>query len=118
MLCPSDACHGLTCIGTQFPVPKACLCHPPCHVHAGVEDSGWPRGLALQELQGSLATLRAMAAEVAASAQLLQQSPGASPGRFCACARVTRLCADHVHYTDMRIAGGCHAVIGILVGCA
>ena len=78
--------------------PFSCQC-------SGVEDSGWLKGLALPELQSSMATLHAMAAEVAASAQLVQQVPGATAGSFCACARVTRLCIAHVDYTDLRIAG-------------
>lgn len=64
-----------------------------------------PKGLTLPELQASLATLRAMAAEVAASAQLLQQFPGSTLERSCFCARIANLCSEHVHYTDLRIAG-------------
>ncbi len=75
-----------------------------CMHATGVEDDGYPRGLSEPDLEASLATLAAMAAEVHAAAQLLRSFPG-SAGRRCGAARVRRICRDEVTYDDLRIAG-------------
>ena len=43
-----------------------------CLYCVGVEDNGHPKGLEAADLQGSLAVLRAMAAEVGAATEVLQ----------------------------------------------
>ncbi len=80
-----------------------------CEWGAGVEDDGYPRGLTLADLEQSLTTLRAMAAEVHAACTLVRSLPGSS-GRSCVVVRVHRICRNEVSYTDLRIAGwGCIA---------
>lgn len=96
-----------------LPVLSAALC-PHCNYlpvlsttlgcPAGVEDDGYPRGLQPRELEGSLETLRAMAAEVCSAATQLRRMEGAL-GRVWAVVRVHRLCVDSVAYTDLRIVG-------------
>ena len=71
---------------------------------AGVEDDGFPRGLSEADLEQSLTTLKAMAAEVHATVTQLRALPGSS-GRACAVLRVHRICRDEVSYVDLRIAG-------------
>jgi hypothetical protein len=81
-----------------------------CHVSAtnacmsGVEDDGYPRGLTGSDLEQSLTTLKAMAAEVHAACTLVKMLPGSNM-RSCAVVRVHRICRDEVSYTDLRIAG-------------
>jgi GTPase len=75
-----------------------------CKIGAGVEDDGYPRGLTPADLEQSLTTLRAMAAEVHAACTLVRTLPGSS-GRACIIVRVHRICRDEVSYTDLRIAG-------------
>ena len=70
-----------------------------------MEDDGFPRGLTEADLEQSLTTLRAMAAEVHAIAMHLRTLPGSS-GRSCAVLRVHRICRNEVSYMDLRIAGG------------
>ncbi len=74
------------------------------NVGAGVEDDGYPRGLTPGDLEQSLTTLRAMAAEVHAACTLVRTLPGSSD-RSCVVVRVHRICRDEVSYTDLRIAG-------------
>ena len=74
------------------------------NLRAGVEDDGFPRGLTEADLEQSLTTLRAMAAEVHATAAQVRALPGSS-GRACAVLRVHRICRDEVSYVDLRIAG-------------
>ena len=82
----------------------------PCAASAGVEDDGFPRGLTEADLEQSLTTLRAMAAEVHAIAMHLRTLPG-SCGRSCAVLRVHRICRNEVSYVDLRIAGGPHSFL-------
>lgn len=77
------------------------MLYMPC---AGVEDDGYPRGLSTSDLEQSLTTLKAMAAEVHAACTLIKTFPGSSE-RTCAVVRVHRICRDEVSYTDLRIAG-------------
>lgn len=84
------------------------------NIHAaGVEDDGFPRGLTEADLEQSLTTLRAMAAEVHATATQVRALPGSS-GRACAVLRVHRICRNEVSYVDLRIAGvaPAHALLG------
>jgi GTPase len=74
------------------------------NVAVGVEDNGYLRGLHRTDLEGSLATLRAMAREVYAATVLLEEIPGARGGT-CALVRVHRMCVDEASYMDLRIAG-------------
>ena len=60
----------------------------------------------------TLASLAAMAEEVAAGAALQALLPG-TRARKCAVVSVVRLCQEDVGYTDLRIAG----VAGPLVCC-
>ena len=69
-----------------------------------MEDDGYPRGLTPADLEQSLTTLRAMAAEVHAACTLVRSLPG-SNDRTCVVVRVHRICRDEVSYTDLRIAG-------------
>ncbi len=69
-----------------------------------MEDDGYPRGLSPADLEQSLTTLRAMAAEVHAACTLVRSLPG-SNDRTCVVVRVHRICRDEVSYTDLRIAG-------------
>lgn len=69
-----------------------------------MEDDGFPRGLTEADLEQSLTTLKAMAAEVHATATHLRALPGSS-GRACAVLRVHRICRNEVSYVDLRIAG-------------
>lgn len=69
-----------------------------------MEDDGYPRGLTPADLEQSLTTLRAMAAEVHAACALVRSLPGSSD-RTCVVVRVHRICRDEVSYTDLRIAG-------------
>ena len=71
---------------------------------AGVEDDGFPRGLIEADLEQSLTTLKAMAAEVHATCTHLRSLPGSS-GRACAVLRMHRICRNEVSYVDLRIAG-------------
>jgi len=73
-------------------------------IRAGVEDDGFPRGLTEADLEQSLTTLKAMAAEVHATCTQLRMLPGSS-GRSCAVLRVHRICRNEVSYVDLRIAG-------------
>ena len=75
------------------------------HYCSGVEDDGFPRGLTEADLEQSLTTLKAMAAEVHATCTQLRAMPGSS-GRACAVLRVHRICRNEVSYVDLRIAGG------------
>ena len=70
-----------------------------------MEDDGYPRGLTPQELETSSATLRAMADAVSATVQPLREMP-ACKGRVYLIFRISRLCLDHLSYTDLRVAGG------------
>lgn len=70
-----------------------------------MEDDGFPRGLTEADLEQSLTTLKAMAAEVHATCTQLRTLPGSS-GRSCAVLRVHRICRNEVSYVDLRIAGG------------
>ncbi|CAL8463448.1 g2982 [Coccomyxa elongata] len=74
-----------------------------CFYYVGVEDDGYPRGLTPADLEQSLTTLRAMAAEVHAACTLVRSLPG-SNDRTCVVVRVHRICRDEVSYTDLRIA--------------
>ena len=73
-------------------------------IRAGVEDDGFPRGLTEADLEQSLTTLKAIAAEVHATCTQLRMLPGSS-GRSCAVLRVHRICRNEVSYVDLRIAG-------------
>lgn len=73
-------------------------------MNAGVEDDGYPRGLTQADMDTSLATLHAMAAEVHAATTLLRKAAG-TRRRHCAIVRVHKLCVDDVSYTDLRMAG-------------
>lgn len=67
-------------------------------------DDGYPRGLPPDELDASLATLQAMAAEAGCGAELVRTLPGAR-GRACTLLRVHRLAAAEAAHVDLRIAG-------------
>ena len=69
-----------------------------------MEDDGFPRGLSEADLEQSLTTLKAMAAEVHATCTQLRTLPGSSD-RSCAVLRVHRICRNEVSYVDLRIAG-------------
>ena len=84
--------------------PSDCLACTSRFVLTGVEDDGFPRGLTEADLEQSLTTLRAMAAEVHATAAQVRALPGSS-GRSCAVLRVHRICRNEVSYVDLRIAG-------------
>lgn len=52
-----------------------------CCMHPGVEDDGYPKGLAAADLEASLATLHVMAASLRAAANLVRLSTAADePG--------------------------------------
>lgn len=70
----------------------------------GVEDDGYPRGLTQQELDISYTTLKAMASAVNATIQPLREMP-ACRGRVYVVFRISRICLNHLSYTDLRIAG-------------
>lgn len=70
-----------------------------------MEDDGYPRGLTPQELEVSHTTLKAMAVAVNATIQPLKEMT-ACKGRVYVIFRISRICLDHLSYTDLRIAGG------------
>ena len=73
-------------------------------IDTGVEDDGYPRGLTTQELEVSHTTLKAMAVAVNATIQRLKEMT-ACKGRVYVIFRISRICLDHLSYTDLRIAG-------------
>ena len=75
------------------------MCFPP-----GVEDDGYPRGLTPQELDTSFITLKAMAGAVNATLQPLKEMP-ACRSRIYVIFKISRVCLNHLSYTDLRIAG-------------
>lgn len=77
----------------------------------GVEDDGYPRGLTPQELEISHSTLKAMAVAVNATIQPLKEMT-ACKGRVYVIFRISRICLDHLSYTDLRIAGMYESQIG------
>ena len=77
-------------------------------------DDGYPRGLPPDELDASLATLQAMAAEAGCGAELVRTVPGAR-GRACTLLRVHRLAAAEAAHVDLRIAGAATLVSRQLV---
>ena len=70
----------------------------------GVQDDGCLRGLPPGELQASLGTLRALAAEAGCGTELLRTLPGAG-ARVCALLRIHSLAAAEATHSDLRIAG-------------
>ena len=70
----------------------------------GVEDDGYPRGLTPQELDTSYLTLKAMAVAVNATIQPVREMP-ACRGRVYVVFKISRVCRNHLSYTDLRIAG-------------
>lgn len=69
-----------------------------------MEDDGYPRGLPPGELEASLGTLRALAAEAGCAAAQVRALPGAR-GRACALLHIRRLAAAEAAHIDLRIAG-------------
>ncbi len=76
-----------------------------CWYYLGVEDDGYPKGLGGLELECSVATLRAMAASLGATAGLVRTLRGAH-GRSAALMHVREAQLDEARHTDLRVAGG------------
>ena len=94
--------------GVPVDSASAILCtnvHSYWTLTIGVEDDGYPRGLTPQELEVSHNTLKAMALAVNATIQPLKEMT-ACKGRLYVIFRISRICLDHLSYTDLRIAGG------------
>lgn len=75
-----------------------------CFYYVGVEDGGYPRGLAANDLRLSLNNLNYMASSLKATAAVARLFGGAH-GRVCALVQVRRNCVEDVKYVELRVAG-------------
>lgn len=76
-----------------------------CFYYLGVEDNGHPKGLLQDDLDESVQVLHDMAAEVAATAEIIQTPEGSSVGHKCAVVRVSyRTLEPSAQHTDLRVA--------------